>query len=58
MAYKITEACINCGACEGACPVSCISEGEERRVINPEICISCGTCAGVCPVSAPVPNEE
>ena len=54
MAYKITEACINCGACEGSCPVSCIKAGEERRVIDPSICIACGTCAGVCPVGAPV----
>ena len=53
MAYKITDACISCGACAEACPASCISQGEERYVIDPECCISCGTCAGVCPVEAP-----
>ena len=53
MAYKITEKCISCGACAAECPVSCISEGEERYQIDPERCIECGTCAGVCPVEAP-----
>ena len=31
----------------------CISEGDERFVIDPSICIECGACAGTCPVSAP-----
>jgi len=53
MAYKITEECISCGACEGVCPVSCISKGEETYKIDPEVCIECGSCAGVCPVDAP-----
>ena len=58
MAYKITDACISCGACAESCPASCISQGEERYVIDPERCISCGTCAGVCPVDAPKPDED
>ena len=53
MAYKITEKCISCGACAAACPVQCISAGDERYVIDPDKCIACGTCAGVCPVGAP-----
>ena len=28
MAYKITDDCISCGACEPECPNSAISEGE------------------------------
>ena len=54
MAYKISDSCINCGACVGACPVSCIEQKEDKCVINAEACIDCGTCAGVCPVEAPV----
>jgi len=53
MAYKITEACISCGACEPECPVSCISSGDERYIIDENICIECGACANVCPVDAP-----
>ena len=52
MAYKITDKCISCGACAGACPVTCISQGDERYVIDSEQCISCGTCAGICPVGS------
>ena len=57
-AYKINENCISCGACAAACPVSCISQGDDRYVIDPEACISCGTCAGVCPVGAPEDEEN
>lgn len=54
MAYKITDECINCGACAGECPVSCISEGDDKYVINADECIECGACADTCPVGAPV----
>ncbi|WP_066503974.1 DUF362 domain-containing protein [Abyssisolibacter fermentans] len=54
MAYKITDACISCGACEAECPVGVISEGDGQYVIDASGCIECGACANVCPVDAPV----
>ena len=36
MAYKIQDTCISCGACESECPVSCISQGDDKYVINPD----------------------
>ncbi len=52
MAYKITDACVSCGACESECPVSCISEGDTQFEINADVCVDCGACASVCPVEA------
>ncbi|MBO5059810.1 MAG: 4Fe-4S binding protein [Clostridia bacterium] len=54
MAYKITDECINCGACAAECPVGAISEGDSKYVIDESACIDCGACAGTCPVGAPV----
>ncbi len=54
MAYKITDACIMCGACAAECPVEAISEGDSQYVIDAATCIDCGNCASVCPVEAPV----
>ncbi len=62
MAYMITEECINCGACEPACPNAAISAGDERYVIDPAKCTECvghydeSQCASVCPVAACVPD--
>ena len=54
MAYKISDACVQCGACASSCPVNCISQGEGKYVIDKSQCIECGTCASVCPVGAPM----
>lgn len=54
MAFKITDACIKCGACAEGCPVAAIKEGENQYEIDADTCISCGACAAVCPVGAPV----
>jgi ferredoxin len=64
MAYKITEECINCGACEPECPNQAISVGDEIYIIDPEKCTECvghydtSQCASVCPVDACVPDPE
>lgn len=50
MAYRITDACIACGACAAQCPVEAISEGDIY-VIG-DACIECGACAEQCPVEA------
>jgi len=52
VAHKITEECINCGACIDECPVEAITEGEEIAVINPELCTDCAACVEVCPTEA------
>lgn len=52
MAYTITDACISCGACEAECPVSCISAGDDKYVIDEDTCIDCGACQAACPVDA------
>ena len=57
MAYIINDDCIGCGACAGACPVECISEGDGKYVIDADACIECSACAGTCPVAAPNPAE-
>ncbi|MBQ4639260.1 MAG: 4Fe-4S binding protein [Clostridia bacterium] len=53
MSFKITDACIACGACAGECPVEAITEGDGKFEIDADKCIECGACADVCPVAAP-----
>ena len=52
MAYVISDGCVNCGACAGACPVEAISEGDGQYVIDADSCVSCGTCADTCPTGS------
>ena len=64
MAYKITEDCISCGACEPECPNEAISEGETIYVIDIDKCTECvgayesSRCADVCPVDACVTDPD
>ena len=53
MAYVISDECVACGTCADECPVSAISEGDGKFVIDADTGVSCGSCAEVCPVSAP-----
>ncbi|MBW2288040.1 MAG: YfhL family 4Fe-4S dicluster ferredoxin [Deltaproteobacteria bacterium] len=55
MATRITEDCINCGACEDECPNGAISMGAEIFAIDPQLCTECvgfsneQKCAAACP---------
>ena len=54
MAHVINDNCVKCGACADACPIGCISEGEDKYVIDADACIECGSCAYVCPARIPL----
>ena len=64
MALKITEECINCGACEPECPNGAITQGDDIYVIDPGKCTECvgfhdqEACAAVCPVDCCVPDQN
>ena len=64
MAYKITDECISCGACESECENEAITEGETIYVIDPDKCTECvgwfesSKCAEICPVDACIPDPE
>ncbi|MFC1961491.1 YfhL family 4Fe-4S dicluster ferredoxin [Chloroflexota bacterium] len=64
MAYKISEECISCGACEPECPNEAISEGETIYVIDPDKCTECvgayeaSKCVEICPVDACLEDPE
>ena len=55
MAYKITDECILCGACEPECPVNAISDGDTQSIIDADKCVECEghfdtpQCVAVCP---------
>jgi len=64
MAYKITEECISCGACEPECANEAISEEGEIYVIDPTKCTECvgnydsPKCVEVCPVDCCIPDPD
>jgi len=64
MATRITDDCINCGACEPECPNSAISQGDDIYVIDPDLCTECvgfyeqEACQAVCPVECCLPDPR
>ena len=64
MATTITDACINCGACEPECPNEAISQGSDIYTIDSERCTECvgfhdkEACQAVCPVECCVPDPN
>lgn len=64
MATKITEECINCGACVSECPNEAISEGDDIYVIDPNRCTECvgffgyEACQAVCAPECCIPDPE
>ncbi len=64
MATRITQDCINCGACEPECPNEAISEGDDIYVIDPDLCTECvgfhemEACQAVCPVECCIPDTD
>lgn len=64
MAYRITDDCIRCSACEPACPNEAIGVGIDTYVVHSEHCTECvgfhdePACQSVCPVECCVPDPE
>ncbi len=64
MAYKITDECISCGACEPECLNEAITEGDTIYDIDPAKCSECvgsfdsPKCAEICPVDCCVPDPD
>ncbi|MBC8273701.1 MAG: YfhL family 4Fe-4S dicluster ferredoxin [Chloroflexi bacterium] len=64
MAYKITDECINCGACEPECKNEAIKEGASIYEIDPAKCTECigwfasPKCVEVCPVDCCVLDAD
>ena len=64
MAYKITDDCISCGACEAECKNEAVSEGEVIYVVDADRCTECvgnhesPKCAEVCPADACIPDPD
>ena len=52
MAHKVSDACVGCGACEGACQVGAVTIEGGVAVVNADACIDCGACEGACPTGA------
>ena len=57
--YINPDECIDCGACEPACPVEAISRNENGIVhVDNDLCIGCRECIDACPFGAMQYEEE
>ena len=64
MAYKITDECISCGACEAECDVNnAINEGDITYIIDADKCTECvgnydePKCVEVCPIDEAIVQD-
>jgi len=66
VSLSITSDCIDCGACQDACPTEAIAEDKVvgARVIDPERCTECvgfyerTMCQAECPVECCLPDPS
>ncbi len=61
--YRITDACINCGLCDGSCPFDGIKgglseQGFPKMLIQPQLCKGCGLCVPYCPLGVIIPGLQ
>ncbi|MDO5444426.1 MAG: 4Fe-4S binding protein [Eubacteriales bacterium] len=50
--FVISDECLSCGTCAGACPAEAIDMGDAHYVIDQDKCLQCGTCVANCPADA------
>ena len=49
MAHKVTDACIGCGACEGACPVGAVKVEDGVAVVTPALASTAALARALAP---------
>lgn len=50
--HWLSNRCIGCGSCEGVCPNSALSRGEDGVHIDRRLCAGCCNCVSACPALA------
>ncbi|MGB0126634.1 MAG: 4Fe-4S binding protein [Rhodocyclaceae bacterium] len=63
MALEITDACVNCWACEPLCPNKAIRPGKPHFVVLADRCTEClgdydaPQCAEICPIECAILDD-